>query len=71
MPRKEGPSVGDRFEDRDRRHEGRIVEVTKVNILAGRAQIRVDVHPNNPDAVGIHRWVSWSTLAERYWKVSH
>lgn len=71
MPRQAGPSVGDRFEDRDPRHEGRVVEVRKINYLAESAYVQVEVHPSNPSAVGIHRWISFASLAKRYRKVSH
>lgn len=65
------PRVGDRYEDKDKRHEGRVVEVREVNMLRQRAKVQVEVNPNNPSAVGIHRWISFDSLAKRYWKVSH
>jgi hypothetical protein len=65
------PAVGDRYADDDPRNEGRVVEVRKINHLSGRAQVQVEVHPRNPSAVGITRWISFSGLATRYTKVSH
>lgn len=60
--------VGDRFADRDRRNEGRVVEVRQVT--ADEVKVQVEVHPNNPSAVGIHRWLSRTTLLERYNRIS-
>lgn len=62
------PQVGDRYEDKDWRNEGRIVEVRQVS--GDLALVQVEVHPKNPSAVGIHRWVGNRTLAKRYRKVS-
>lgn len=57
--------VGDRFEDKDWRNEGRIVEVVE-SLGAGRLVIRTEVHPKNPSAVGRQREVSAVTLRSRY-----
>lgn len=60
--------VGDRFEERDPRNAGRIVEVREVD--DGIALVQNEVHPNNPTAVGRHSHVSFATLYSRFTRVS-
>lgn len=64
--------VGDRFEDRDTRNAGRVVEVREVKggQLLGRARVQVEVHPLNPSAVGRHATLAVSTLRRRYRRLS-
>jgi hypothetical protein len=65
------PKVGERYADKDPRHEGRVVEVRQVNFLGSRAKVQAEVNPLNPSAVGRHSWISFAGLAKRYTKVSH
>lgn len=60
--------LGDRFEDRDPRNKGRIVEVRQVG--QDRIRVQVEVHPNNPSAVGRRIPISRTTLLERYNRIS-
>lgn len=60
--------VGDRFETRDGRDRGRVIRVTELR--GDEIKVRTDVHPNNPGAVGLHRWTSANTLQKRYRKIS-
>lgn len=61
--------IGDRFEDKDPRNEGRIIKVIEKD--ANRYRIETEVHPTNPRAVGRTFTVHESTLRNRYRKVSH
>jgi flagellar basal body rod protein FlgC len=60
--------VGDRFETKDPRDEGKIVVVRQV--VRDHVKIQTEVHPKNPNAVGLHRWVVDSGLLKHYRKVS-
>lgn len=65
--------VGDRFEIRDARDGGKVVEVVEVkrNALGSiRYLIRTEVHPRNPSAVGRSVRVQETTLRARYKRVS-
>ncbi|KSU52874.1 hypothetical protein [Microbacterium enclense] len=65
--------VGDRFETRDARDGGKVVEVVEVkrNALGAiRYLIRTEVHPRNPSAVGRAVRVQESTLRGAYKRVS-
>lgn len=61
--------VGDRFESRDRRDEGRIVEVRELR-SDDRYRIQVEVHPKNPSAVGRRSTISGHTLRRIYTRIS-
>lgn len=60
--------VGDRFEDKDWRNEGRIVKVVEKRLQF--VKVEVEVHPNNPVAIGRRNTVHESTLRTRYRRVS-
>lgn len=65
--------VGDRFETRDPRDMGKIVEVGHVTRnYAGQFRycIRTEVHPRLPSAVGRTRMINDSTLRDNYKRVS-
>lgn len=61
--------IGDRFEDKDPRNEGRIIKVISRDLTFYR--VETEVHPTNPTAVGRQTTVHESTLRRRYRKVSH
>lgn len=67
--------VGDRFEDKDYRSEGRIIEIVDVEIseLDGLVYYTavVEANPKNLTAVGHHTTLSAATLSRRYRKISH
>lgn len=62
--------VGDRFADRDRRNEGRVVEVVQEATESGEVRVKTEVHPNNPSAVGRRIWMKSTTLLERFDRIS-
>ena len=61
---------GDRFEDRDRRSAGRVVQVLDAPRRWGKLRVQVEVHPLNPEAVGRKVFVSEDTLRTKYRRVS-
>lgn len=64
------PEVGDLYEDKDPRNEGRIIRVTHVLPLTEKVRAETEVHPHIPSAVGREVRVSWKNLGTRYKKVS-
>lgn len=69
------PYIGERFEDKDPRNEGRVIQVLKhdggLDGYTGHYVAEVKVHPKNPDAVGRKVRLSADTLDKRYRQVSH
>ena len=69
---------GDRFETKDQRDEGRVVEVVERvegPRYAGDARgnvfhVRTEAHPKNPEAVGNVSRVTERTLRKNYQRVS-
>jgi hypothetical protein len=64
---------GDRFEDKDWRSEGRIIEVTEVDETPDGSieyVAVVEANPKNPGAVGHETRLAEKTLARRYRKIS-
>lgn len=77
--------VGDRFETRDSRDEGKIVEIIEVlqyprevwyqdgtseTLFGTRYRIKTEVNPKNPSAVGRRSHIAEHTLETRYRKIS-
>ena len=64
--------VGDRFEDKDWRNAGRVVQVRARDVTGYFEDYRVQVeaHPKNPEQVGRTSVVSGRTLRTRYRRVS-
>ena len=64
--------VGDRFEDKDPRNAGRVVEVREVDWTGTdrHVKVQVEVHPKNPSAVGHHSWLSAETVITKYRRIS-
>lgn len=65
--------VGDRFETRDKRDAGKVVEVDfvdKTYFGERRYRIRTEVNPNNPSTVGRSRFIADNTLRSTYKRVS-
>lgn len=64
--------VGDRFEDKDWRNEGRIIEIRTVLSPEplDHYEAEVEAHPKNPSAVGKWTTLSGATLRSRYRKIS-
>lgn len=69
--------VGDRFESRDSRDRGRVVEV--IDILQRRYwggewlryfHLKTEAHPNNPTAVGTVSRINERSLETRYRRIS-
>ena len=61
---------GDRFITKDKRDEGRIVEVREVRLDGEKFLIETEVHPNNPSAVGRKSVVKRDTLRHRYERIN-
>lgn len=62
--------LGDRFEDRDPRNKGRVVEVIQETTESGEVRVKTEVHPNNPSAVGRRIWMKSTTLLKRFDRIS-
>lgn len=68
--------VGDRFISRDKRDEGRVIEIrevlpNKTDFWGGQTyRAEVEVHPNNPSAVGRKTTVSLAHLVDKFRKIS-
>lgn len=66
--------VGDRFESKDKRDEGRVVEVTEADPsrVLGRERfwVQTEAHPKNPDAIGHVSRVSGKTIRAKYTRIS-
>ena len=69
------PYIGERFEDKDPRNEGRVIMVVRHalddGLYTGSYIAEVKVHPKNPAAVGRRVRISSETLDARYRQVSH
>jgi hypothetical protein len=61
---------GDRFEDRDWRNEGRVVQVRSFSAARGKFEVQVEAAPKTPDSVGRTTFVSERTLRTKYRRVS-
>lgn len=63
---------GDRFESKDWRDRGRVVEVIGIITLGRRRSFRIETeaHPKNPDAVGHVSSIKERTLRRRFRRVS-
>lgn len=70
--------VGDRFETKDKRDGGRVVEVIAYvdgprftgDMRGRRFRVQTESHPKNPDAIGNVSRVSERTLRTKYERVS-
>jgi hypothetical protein len=69
--------AGDRFITRDKRDEGRVIEIKEVLPVNSEAEkwnplyrAEVEVHPNNPSAVGRKTTVSLAHLVDKFRKIS-
>ena len=63
--------VGNRFEDKDPRHAGRVVRV-RARVTPGDFEdyrVEVEAHPQNPEQVGRSSIVSGKTLRTRYRRI--
>ena len=60
--------VGDRFEMRDGRDAGRIVQVDRWSVSRAKWECHVDVAPKNPETVGRRTFISGRTLLGRTFK---
>lgn len=60
--------IGDRYQDKDPRNGGRVVEVRKLEQRRKGlyAWVQTEVHPTNPTAVGRHSWIRVDRLHERF-----
>jgi len=64
-------AIGDRFEDKDWRNEGRIVQVRSyIRGYGEEYDVEVEAHPKNPEVVGRRTIVSGKTLRTRYRRIS-
>lgn len=67
-------SLGDRFEDLDKRAGNRVVRVIEVGTDwrgLPKYRVQVEVAELAPHTAGRRRWVKASTLATKYRKLSH
>lgn len=62
--------VGDRFESKDTRDGGRIVEVRSLDAGWGRVWVQSEVNPTNPAAVGRRVRIGPDTLRKKYRRIS-